>query len=182
MLVELSSDKSVSLSEQILLSYYLRSKSQKTPRVGNARLIDISEAGLCMEISPLDSDLFLESQGTAFILSTEVEIQIFCRLHPINIAISGSIKWFKRKKDMEDMADDGNICLGVIFSFATVAQKKEMVELVRRLKNDTIQCSVCDSRVSANAVVCYNCGSKPIRKRTLLRKMLFSLLAENSGA
>ncbi|GAB4334472.1 MAG: hypothetical protein Kow0099_06520 [Candidatus Abyssubacteria bacterium] len=150
--------------------------------MGNARLIDISDAGLCMEISPLDSDLFMELQGTAFILSTELEIQIFCRSHPINIAISGSIKWFKRKKEMGDAGNDDNICVGVIFSFANSAQKKEVVELLRHLKNDTIRCGSCDARVSANAVVCYNCGSRPMRKRTLLRKMLNSLLTEHDSA
>lgn len=181
MLLEVSS-KPIALDDQVFLSYFVRQRSRKTPRVGSARLIDISEAGLCMEISPFDSDLFLESQGRPFILSRDIEIQIFCRSHPINISVSGAIKWFKRKKDIEvEAGDESNVCIGVIFTFHNGSQRKEMVELVRRLKNEAVRCRNCGSRISPDALVCYNCAVKPVRKRALLRKWIFGFLTDDSG-
>jgi len=174
MQLQLSSDTS-SLDNDVQVSYLIKRKKGKVSRIASGRLLDISEAGLCMEISPLDSDLFLESQGTLFALNKNVELQIFCRSHPNNISVEGCVKWFKRNKDIDESFNDGNVCVGVIFSFWERDHKQEVAELVRHLKNDTIHCNECNARVSAGSVLCYNCGSRPVRKRAFLRKMLFSI-------
>ena len=175
MLVQLSSNTS-SVGNEVHLSYLIKKKRGETSRIASARLLDISEAGLCMEISPLDSDLFLESQGTLFALNKNIEMQIFCRSHPSNVSVEGCVKWFKQKKDIDEFIDDGNVCVGVIFSFWEKSHMEQVAELVKHLKDDTVHCRECNARISADAFLCYNCGSKPIRKRAFLRKILSSFL------
>jgi len=174
MLVQLTSD-TPSVGNEVHLSYFIRRKRGEASRIASARLLEISEAGLCMEISPLDSDLFLETGGTLFALNKNIEAQIFCRSHPNNVSVEGVVKWFKRNEEIDESMDGGNVCVGVIFSHRNSCQKQEIAELVRHLKNDTIQCHECNARISADAFLCYNCGSKPIRKRALLKKILSGL-------
>lgn len=178
MTLDVSSQR-LELDDEVQLSYFVSHKNRRSSRVGHARLVDISEAGLCMEISPYDSDLFLESQGKLFIMSTGVEMQIFCRSHVMNVSVTGSIRWFKRKKELGDFEDSENIFVGVMFPFSRSGQRREIVELVRHLKNDMIKCGECSATISADAFICYNCGSKVTRKRNLLRKMIVGFL--NSG-
>ena len=175
MTLELSSEK-LDLADEVQLSYFVNRKSQKPSRVGHAKLIDLSEAGLCMEISPYDSDLFLESQGKLFIMSTNLEMQIFCRSHTANVSVPGSIRWFKRKKELGEIEDAENIYVGVMFPFANINQKRIIVELVRHLKSEMGKCGECGATISIDAFICYNCGCKPVRKRNLLRKMISGFL------
>jgi len=181
MTLELSNEK-MDIVDEVQLSYYVSHKSRKYSRVGHAKLIDLSAAGLCMEISPYDSDLFLESQGKLFIMSTEVELQIFCRSHPINVSVTGSIRWFKRKKELGEVDDSENIYVGVMFPFAIGEQKQSMMNLVRHLKREMIKCSECGAIVSSDAFLCYNCGSKPVRRRNILQKVIFSFLNGNNDS
>ncbi|RJP71240.1 MAG: hypothetical protein C4532_07965 [Candidatus Abyssobacteria bacterium SURF_17] len=180
MLLELSSGKK-ELRDEIHVSYFVKNRDRKAPRVAFASVIDITTSGLCMEISLIDSDLFMESGGTPFILTRDIEMQIFCRTHPINISVPGSIKWFKRKKDIGTFEDNGNMCVGVIFAFRSNEERKEVLELVRRFKCDTIRCSECGTTVSAEAALCYNCGARVIQKRAFLRKLIFSLLPQTDA-
>lgn len=180
MLLETSSGK-LALDDEAQLSYFVRKKGRKAPRVGYAKLIDITEAGLCMEISPVDSDLFMESKKTTFILSKDIELQIFCRSHPINVSVAGCIKWFKRKEEIHKAENSENIYVGLIFTFFDSAQKKEIAELVGHLKNDMVRCNACGASISADTVLCYSCGARHVRKRAFLKKMLFSLLANNEN-
>jgi hypothetical protein len=175
MTLELSNAK-LELEDEAQLSYYVKHKSRRHSRVGHAKLLDLSEAGLCMEISPLDSDLFLESQGKLFIMSTDIELQIFCRSHPMNVWVSGSIRWFKRKSELGEFEGSENIYIGVMFPFASATQRGEIVDLVRHLKNDMSKCRGCGAIVSSDAFICYNCGERLTRKRSVLRKMIFGLL------
>ncbi len=179
MAIQLSGEK-LALCDAVQASYFVKNKSRKPTRVGHARLIDISGAGLCMEISPLDSDLFMESQGKLFVINSDIQIQLFCRTHPDNLFVAGCIKWFKSKKEAGNTNDDGNIYVGIIFPADDRNQKRDIVELLRHLKKETTKCNQCDAVVSADAVICYNCGSKPTRKRTFLKKMIFSFLANDA--
>ena len=181
MQAQLTSDKSC-LGDDVQLSYLIKRKRGKPSRIASASLLDISEAGLCMEISPLDSDLFLETHGTLFALNKNIEMQIFCRSHPNNVSVEGSVKWFKRNKEIDSSMDNGNVCVGVIFSFWERCHKEQVAELVRHLKNDSVRCGECNALISAAAFLCYNCGSKLTRKRTLLKKILFSLLNSDDDA
>lgn len=175
------SNQNPALCDVIQVSYFVKNNSRKANRVGQAKLVDISEAGLCMEISSLDSDLFMESQGKLFVINSELEMQLFCRTHPTNLFVAGSIEWFKRKKEVGDRKDedDGNIYVGVIFPADDRDQKRDVVELLRRLKRETTKCNQCDAVVSASAAICYNCGSNPSSKKTIFKKMIFSFLANN---
>jgi ribosomal protein L40E len=177
MTLQLSKPK-IELDDEAQLSYYVKHKSRKHSRVGHAKLIDLSEAGLCMEISPSDSDLFLESQGKLFIMSTDIELQIFCRSHPMNVWVSGSIRWFKRKSELGEFEESENIYIGVMFPFANAQQRAEIVDLVRHLKNDNdmSKCRECGAVVSSDAFICYKCGERVTRKRNVLRKMIFGFL------
>lgn len=174
------SNRKLDMVDEVQLSYYVSHKSRKYSRVGHAKLIDLSEAGLCMEISPYDSDLFLESQGKLFIMSTEVELQIFCRSHPINVSVTGSIRWFKRKKEFGEVSESENIYVGIMFPFAMGKQRQLILNLVRHLKSEMTKCGECGATVSAEAFICYNCGSKPMRKRNILKKVIFGFLNGNS--
>jgi ribosomal protein L40E len=174
-----ASTEKLALCDEVQLSYFVRSKERKTSRVAHARLIDISEAGLCMEISPLDSDIFMESQGHLFIVNGDVEMQLFCRSHPDNLFLVGGIKWFRRKKELDDSETDGKIYVGVLFSGDGRTQKKDIVELIRHLKTESTKCSECGARISTESVLCYNCGAKTVRKRTIFKKMIFSFLAND---
>ncbi|RJP20383.1 MAG: hypothetical protein C4520_11415 [Candidatus Abyssobacteria bacterium SURF_5] len=180
MTLELSSQK-LELDDEVQLSYFVNHKNRKASRVGHAKLIDISEAGLCMEISPYDSDLFLESQGRLFIMSTQVEMQVFCRSHPINVSMTGVIRWFKQKKEFGDMPDNENIFVGVIFPFASGSQRKTIVDLVGHLKNDVVKCGECGATISADVFICYHCGSRPVRKRSVLKKMILGFLGNSDS-
>jgi ribosomal protein L40E len=133
-----------------------------------------------MEISPYDSDLFLESQGKLFIMNTDVEMQIFCRSHPMNVSVPGSIRWFKRKSEFGKCENSENIFVGVMFPFATPDQKKGIIDLVKHLKNAMSKCGECGATISAEAFICYNCGSRPLRKRNVLKKMIFSIFSGNN--
>ncbi len=178
MLLETSSGK-LALDDEAQLSYFVRKKTRKPPRVGYARLIDITEAGLCMEISPVDSDLFMESEKTTYILSKDIEVQIFCRSHPINVSVAGCIKWFKRKDEIHKAENSENIYIGLMFTFFDGAQRQEIAELVRHLKNDSVRCNACGASISADSVLCYSCGERQVRKRAFLKKMLFGFLAND---
>ena len=127
MLVQLTSD-TPSVGNEVHLSYFIRRKRGEASRIASARLLEISEAGLCMEISPLDSDLFLETGGTLFALNKNIEAQIFCRSHPNNVSVEGVVKWFKRNEEIDESMDGGNVCVGVIFSHRNSCQKQEIAE------------------------------------------------------
>jgi hypothetical protein len=176
MSLQVSADRPV-LGDEIHLTFFVRAKKGKPTRVAFANLLDMAVGGLCMEISPLDSDLFMESHGKLFILNRDIEIQIFCRSHPSNVFIAGHVKWFKRKKEFEESVSDDNIYLGVTFSFESSLQREEIAGLLGHMGNETIRCQNCEARISAEAALCYNCGVKLVRKRTLLRRMIFGLLA-----
>jgi hypothetical protein len=176
MALQLSPEK-VALDNAVHLSYFVKRKKGKPSRVAFARLLDISHAGLCMEVSPVDSDLFMESGGTLFILKKNIEMQIFCRSHPNNVSVAATIKWFKKKEESIDSIDDGNVCAGVMFSLADADQRREISELVGLLKGGTACCRECNASVSGEAAFCYNCGAKIPRKRAFLKKMLNTLLA-----
>jgi ribosomal protein L40E len=162
--------------DEVQLSYFVKHKNNKPSRIGHAKLVDISEGGLCMEISPYDSDLFLESQGRLFIMSKELELQIFCRSHPMNVSVTGSIRWFKRKKEMGEVQDSENIYVGVMFPFSNIEQKQEITRLVKHLKEHMVKCSECNAVVSSEASICYSCGSKPNRKKNIFKKMIGGFL------
>ncbi len=181
MSLEVSTDKSI-LRNEIHLTFFVQEKRGKPTRVAFARLLDISAGGLCMEISPLDSDLFMESHGRLFILNRNIEMQMFCRSHPTNVSVAGHVKWFKRKKDVEESAEDDDIYIGVTFSFENGLQREDVSRLLEHLKSDMVSCQNCNARVSAEAALCYNCGAKLVRKRTLLRRMIFGLLASSEEA
>ncbi len=181
MTLEMTSQK-LGLDDEVLLSYFVKHKSRKHSRVGYAKLVDLCEAGLCMEISPYDSDLFLESQGKLFIMSTDVELQIFCRSHPMNVSVTGVIRWFKQKKELGEVNESENIYIGVMFPLASIEQKRAIVDLVRHLKSELIKCGQCGASISSDAFICYNCGSRPIRKRNIFRKTIISFLTGEDSA
>ena len=175
----LSSEKRV-LENEVQISYFVRKRHAKSARIGYATLMDISSAGLCMEISPLDSELYMETLGQLFLLNRNIDIQIFCRSHPSNVSIEGRVTWIKRREEADNREIDGGICVGVAFSFETAEQRRELANLVELLRGDTFNCAECGSPVSVNAGLCYRCGARLARKRTFFRKIIFGLLAGNS--
>jgi hypothetical protein len=177
MALQLTPEK-LRLENDVHLSYFVKRKKGKPPRVANGRLLDISEAGLCMEISLHDSELFMETQGSLYVLNKQIELQIFCRSHPNNISIDGSIRWFKRKQEFNELADDCDICVGVMFS---ARQQDEMAELVGHLKTVRIHCGECNVSVSSDAVFCYNCGARMVRRRAFLKRAIHSLFSVGSN-
>ena len=165
------------LGDEVQISYFVKRKDTKNSRVSVGRLLDISNAGLCMEILPEDSELYMESAGKLFLLNRNIDIQIFCRSYPSNISIEGCVKWIKRKDESPGLGDEDNICVGVLFSFANADQRKELAKLVALLRNDTILCAECNAPVFTEAALCYNCGARLVRKRAFLKNILHGLLA-----
>ena len=176
MTLQLSLEK-VDLEEEVQLSYFVKRKGGKPPRVAFGRLLEISASGLCMEISPLDSDLFMVSQNQLFAMNKFIEMQFFCRSHPKNISIQGRVEWFKRQNKTVQPLDGGGVCTGVIFSHTSSTQRREMAALVGHLRKNRAGCRKCKTVVSSNAVLCYNCGARLPRRRTFLRRAIDNLLS-----
>ncbi len=167
-----------SLGAEVHFSYYVKRKDGKPSRVGLANVLDISETGLCMEISPLDSDLFAESFGELPVHNREIGLQIFCRSHPSNVFVEGSVRWFKQKKEFGgDVSPGLGIRAGVVFSISDPEQKREIMDLLGRLKGATVHCTVCQTIVSAAGAFCYECGARLMRRRSALRNAIRDALA-----
>ena len=171
------SPKNLIYEDEVQVSYFVKKRRGKPSRICEATLLDISNAGLCMEISPEDSEIYMESGGQVFLLNRSIDIQIFCRSHPNNVSVEGYVKWLQREEENEAGIDPGGIRAGVLFSFESTDQRWELAELVSLLKTDTANCRECNAPVSADAPLCYNCGSKLVRRRAFLRKILDNLLA-----
>jgi hypothetical protein len=138
-----------------------------------------------MEISPLDSDLFMESFENLIEPNRSIELQIFCRSHPSNIFIEGSVKWFKQKKDLGAQGkptDSLDICAGVMFSVDGAEKKKELREMIEHLQTPAICCGECGTPVSINGSFCYECGTRVPSKREIMKSALFDVLAGDEGA
>jgi len=86
--------------------------------------------------------------------------------------VTGTIRWFKQKKELGEIEDSENIYIGVMFPFASMEQKRAIVDLVRHLKNDMMKCPECSATISSVSFICYNCGSRPIRRRNIFQKMI----------
>lgn len=170
------------LDNEVQLSYFANTKGKKLAKVSHARLIDITEAGLCMEVSLRDSGLFMESSKSLYLLCKDIELQIFCRSHPINISVAGQIKWYERSSALELSGDEDTLFMGVIFRLENPTHRSEILELVKHLKGNITNCKRCDATISADAVLCYKCGAKPTRRRTFFKKMIYSLLVDGTNA
>ncbi len=175
---EVSSERRL-LEKDVQVSYFAKKRDGKTSRIAYAELLDISNAGLCMEISPEDSELYMESRGQLFLLNRIIEIQMFCRSHPSNVSVEGRIKWIKRKEEDDVDGQDNGICVGVLFNFDDAHQRRDLAELVSLLKTDVMNCGDCNAPVSTEALLCYNCGARLVRKRAFFRKIINGLLAGN---
>jgi ribosomal protein L40E len=171
------SSKNRIYEDEVQISYFVNKHKSKPSRICDGKLLDISNAGLCMEISPEDSEIYMESGGQLFLLNRSIDIQIFCRSHPNNVSVKGYIKWLQREDKDEASAGVAGIRIGVLFNFDRTDQRFELAELVGLLKTDTTNCSECNAPVSVDAPLCYKCGSKLIRRRAFLRKILDNLLA-----
>lgn len=178
----ISSERRISEGD-VQISYFVKKWKGKPARICLARLLDISNAGLCMEISQFDSELYMESGGKLFLLNRNIDMQIFCRSHPNNVSIDGRVKWLQRKEESESQPEsqenDDGVYVGVLFRFDDANQRRELASLVRLLKTDTANCRECNAPVSADAPLCYNCGSRLVRRRAFLRRILDNLLAGN---
>lgn len=178
----------LTLDSEIRFSYFVKGKDGKPSRVGLARVLDISHTGLCMEISPLDSDLFMESMESFEKLpepNRNIELQIFCRSHPNNIFLEGLVKWFKQKKEFDACgkpSESLDICAGVMFTVHGAKKKKELREMIEHLQTPVISCSECGTPVSINGSFCYECGSRVISKREIVKNALFDVLAGDDRA
>lgn len=180
------------LEPGIRFSYFVKQKTGKPSRVGTAKVLDISEAGLCMEISPLDSDLFVESNAARPSFNRDIELQIYCRSHPRNIFLEGTVRWFKHKGDLSlgsrphnqsaqnsaNQSEALGICAGVVFSLDDPEKKREIEQLLGRIDSRVTSCRRCLSPVSAEGSFCYECGCRIISRREALRAVLNSVLAE----
>ncbi len=176
-----SSERRISEGE-VQISYYVKKWKGKPARICLARLLDISNAGLCMEISQFDSELYMETGGKLFLLNRNIDMQIFCRSLPNNVSIDGRVKWIQHREESESQSesqDDDGIYIGVLFKFDGADQRRELASLVSLLKTDTANCRECNAPVSADAPLCYNCGSRLIRRRAFLRRIFDNLLAGN---
>lgn len=176
MALRLSQNKPES-GNDFCFSYFVKKRGGEPSRVGLAKVVDISESGLCMEIPPFDSDLFVNNCGPDLGLNKEMELQIFCRSHTNNIFVEGSVKWFKQKQDLGSTSDKLHLCAGVIFSIHDYEQQRQISDLLRHLKYDTICCKECGVFVSTEAVFCYNCGFKLVRRRNIFPMFIHALLA-----
>jgi ribosomal protein L40E len=172
-------EKRVKESE-VQISYFVKKQGGKPSRICLANLLDISNAGLCMEISDLDSELYMESGGRIFLLNRNIDMQIFCRSYPDNVSIQGHVKWIQHEDETSSPQmgeESSSIRVGVLFRFDDAGQRLELANLVRLLKTDTTNCNECNAPVSVDAPLCYNCGSRLVRRRAFLRKILDNLLA-----
>lgn len=177
MTLQLCSRSSVP-KDEVCFSYSVKKDNGGPLRAGFARVLDISESGLCMEISPFDSDLFVEWCGGQPGFNRDIELQIFCRSHPYNVSVDGSVRWFKQKGEFFNSSDRLYIFAGVMFSIDSDEQKEQISELLERLDNNTKRCGKCDASVSADAAFCYNCGKKLVRRCDVVRKMVACLVAD----
>ena len=165
--------------DEVCFSYSVKKEHGSPLRAGFARVLDISESGLCMEISPFDSDLFVEWAAGRRGFNKDIELQIFCRSHPCNVSVNGSVKWFKQKGEFFNSSDKHHLFAGVMFSIDSDDQKRQISELLERLDNNTKQCETCNASVSIDAAFCYNCGEQLIERRdTVERIVVGSLLAD----
>ena len=167
------------LDSEISFSYFVKSRDGSPSRVGLAKVLDISETGLCMEISALDSDLFMESFTRAPVPNRNIELQIFCRSHPSNVFVEGTVRWFKQKKELGPLSGSSgsfDICAGVVFSIDDAEKRVELSELIGHLDNPTVGCGECGTPVSVNGSFCYECGIRLITKHDAVRKALFEVL------
>jgi ribosomal protein L40E len=163
--------------EEVQLSYFVKKQKGSPSRICEAKLLDISNAGLCMEIFPEDSEIHMESGGQVFLLNRSIDMQIFCRSHPNNVSVEGYVKWLQRQEENQSGNGSGGIRVGVLFNFQRSDQRWELAELVSLLKTNTTNCRECNAPVSSDAPLCYNCGSKLVQRRAFLRKILDNLLA-----
>lgn len=178
---QISAEKQIN-EDEVQISYFVKKPEGKSSRVCLAKLLDLSNVGLCMEISPLDSELYMESGGTLFLLNKTIEIQIYCRFYPTNVSVEGHVKWLQRKGKSDSPGTDGRILVGALFRFDGADQRRDLAELVGLLKNDTVNCRECNAPVSADAPLCYNCGARLTRRRAFLKKIFDNLLAGNKDA
>lgn len=168
------------LDSEISFSYFVRNRDGSTSRVGLAKVLDMSETGLCMEISPLDSDLFMESFTRTPEFNRNIELQIFCRSHPSNVFVEGTVRWFKQKKELGPLSGSSgslDICAGVVFSIDDAEKRVELSELIGHLDNPTVGCGECGTPVSVDGSFCYECGIRLITKREVVRKAIYEVLA-----
>ncbi len=165
------------LETEVQLSYFTRKRNEKPSRIGYAKLLDISNAGLCMEIPQDGPELYMESRDQLFLVNKTIDLQIFCRSCSANVSIEGRVKWIKWKEETVIPEENEGICVGVLFSFTNADQRRDLAELVSVLKTDTISCADCGAPVSSGAALCYNCGTRLVRKRAFLRKIIDNLLA-----
>jgi hypothetical protein len=165
------------LTSDVHLSFFAKKRDRGVSRVSTGRLLDISNAGLCMEVATQDSDLFMESQGKLFTLTKTVDIQIFCRSHPTNVCVEGHVHWVRSKDAVKGLDNENSAFVGILFSFESSDQKKDLDELVEHLTDRRVRCGECGAGVSDHAALCYNCGSRLVRRRTLFRGIIDGLLA-----
>lgn len=179
MSVRVSTPEPVSDS-QMRFSYFVRDKEGRPSRVGLARVLDISQTGLCMEITPSDSDLFMESFEDLTEPNRNIELQIFCRSHPSNIFVEGSVKWFKQKKELLDCAEHSkslDICAGIVFTIDDTEKRRELMEMLDHLQTSATRCRDCGTPVSVNGSFCYDCGTRLMTKREIMKNALLEVLA-----
>jgi len=179
MTTQLSSSEPV-LNSEIRFSYFVKDKHGKPSRVGLARVLDISQTGLCMEISPADSDLFLESFGGLSEPNRSIELQIFCRSHPSNIFVEGSVMWFKQKKELVNSAECSeslDICAGVVFTIENAQNRRDLLEMLGNRETSVTRCRDCGAPVSADGSFCYECGTRLVTKREIIKNAFLEVLA-----
>jgi hypothetical protein len=173
------------LDSEIRFSFFVKGSDGKPSRVGLARVLDISQTGLCMEISPIDSDLFMEPFKNLTEPHRKIELQIFCRSHPSNIFVEGSVKWFKPKKELgacDKFSKSLDICAGVVFTVNGTDKRRELMEMIGHLPTSAICCRECGTAVSVNGAFCYECGTRLVTKRELMKNALFDVLTTDGKA
>ena len=174
--------KKIVLKDEVQLSYFAKRREKTLSHIAYAKLLDISNAGLCMEISPDDSQLYMETGGQLFLLNRTIELQIFCRSCTSNVSIEGHVKWIKQASESDALEENGGICVGVLFNFDNAEQRRDLAELIGLLKTDTISCGECGSPASAEAALCFNCGAKLVRRRAFFKKIINNLLASGKSS
>jgi hypothetical protein len=133
-----------------------------------------------MEISPSDSDLFMDSFEDLPEPNRDIELQIFCRSHPSNIFVEGSVRWFKQKKELANCAERSeslDICAGVVFEIDDTENKRDLIEMLDHLQTSAIHCRDCGMPVSVNGLFCYECGTRLITKREVMKSALLEVLS-----
>jgi hypothetical protein len=161
---------------EVQVSYFVKKRGGKPSRVCVAKLLDISNVGLCMEISDEDSELYMETRGKLFLLNKTIEIQIFCRSYPTNVSLEANLKWIQRKDEPNFDEEGDEIFIGALFRFEDMGQRRDLAELVNLLKTDTVNCPECNAPVSIDAALCFNCGNRTERRRAFLKKIFDNLL------